>query len=159
MFTQIDKEADLINNTLKSDGENDARLTEANKNDLKERETKLKEDRNKLHHISKRYNPVQIKPALANKQQYQKKIEREMELLRSLKDEPVYLKPVIKTPIADRYALQRDIKNGVSLKPTPEPLPKPPTDLTPDQIEKNKEEFKKAISEGKEKLKNKKVEN
>ena len=30
--------------------------------------------------------------------------------------------------------------------------------MTPDQIEKNKEEFKKAISEGKEKLKNKKVE-
>ena len=82
-----------------------------------------------------------------------------MKLLRSLKDEPVYLKPVIKTPIAQQDALQRDIKNGVSLKPTPEPLPKPPTDLTPDQIEKNKEEFKKAISEGKENLKNKKVEN
>jgi len=178
LYTQIDKEVDLINNTLKSDGENDARLTEANKNDLKERETKLKEDRNELHHISKPYNPVQIKPALAKKQQYQKKIEREMDLLHSLKNEPVNFKnvkePVIKTPIAQQYALQRDIKNGKALKsiskaqqpPIPRnapssdlPTDKIPDELTPDQIEKNKEEFKKAISEGKEKLKNKKVEN
>ena len=157
LFTDIDKEANLINNELKSDGKNDVILTEERKEHLKERETQLKEDRKKYGQFSKRYNPVQIKPALTNAQ-YQNKVEREMKLLRSLKDEPVYLKPVIKTQIADRYALQRDIKNGVSLKPTPEPLPKPPTDLTPDQIEKNKEEFKKAISEGKEKLKNKKVE-
>ena len=72
-------------------------------------------------------------------------------------------RPVINTPIAQRYALQRDIQKGVSLKPTPEPLPKPTTDsttyLTPEQIEENKEAFKKAIAEGKQKLKNKKAEN
>ena len=172
LYTQIDKEVDLINNTLKSDGKNDVKLTEERKEHLKERETQLKEDRKKYGQFSKRYNPVQIKPALTNAQ-YQNKVEREMKLLRSLKDEPVYLKPVIKTPIAQQDALQRDIKNGKALKsiskaqqpPIPRnapssdlPTDKIPDELTPDQIEKNKEAFKKAISEGKEKLKNKKVE-
>ena len=46
------------------------------------------------------------------------------------------------------------------MKPTPQP--KPPTnlttDLTPEQIEQNKEAFKKAIAEGKQNLRNKKAE-
>jgi len=166
LYTDIDKEANLINNELKSDGINDVILTEERKKHLKQRETQLKENRIKYGQFSKRYNPVQIKPAIANKQQYQNKIEREMNLLNEQKNDAVYLKtvkrPVIKSPIAQQIALQTDIKKGVNLKPTPEPKPKPPTDLTtdltPEQIEENKEAFKKAIAEGKQKLKNKRVE-
>ena len=61
LYTDIDKEVDLINNTLKSDGKNDVKLTEERKEHLKERETQLKEDRKKYGQFSKRYNPVRIK--------------------------------------------------------------------------------------------------
>ena len=45
------------------------------------------------------------------------------------------------------------------MNPTPKQPPKQPsTDLTPEQIEQNKDAFKKAIAEGKQNLKNKKAE-
>ena len=80
--------------------------------------------------------------------------------MKSLKEDPVYLKtvkePKSKPSLAQQEVLQSDIKKGKQLKPTPEALPRP--DLTIEQMEKNKEAFEKAISEGKAKLKNKKVE-
>ena len=159
LYTQIDAEADKIHNILQSDGKNDFVLTKEQKDELQEGETKIKGERKKMGQIYKRYNPVQIKPALTN-QQYKKKVETEMNLLKSLKEDPVYLKnvkePKSKPSLAQQEVLQSDIKKGKQLKPTPEALPRP--DLTIEQMEKNKEAFEKAISEGKAKLKNKKVE-
>jgi hypothetical protein len=163
LYTTIDKEAENIQTALNSDGKNDVILTEAQKDHLKEAERKLKEDHKKLRHIAKRYNPVHIKPALANKEQYQKKVEREMNLLRSLQNDPVYLKnvkePKPNSSELQKALLQKEIKDGKLLNPTPKQPPKQPsTDLTPEQIEQNKDAFKKAIAEGKQNLKNKKAE-
>ena len=165
LYAKIDREAENIQTALNSDGKNDVILTEAQKDQLKEAETEMKEEHKKLRHITKRYNPVLIKPVLANNQQYHMKIEREMNLLRSLKDEPVNLKnvkePKPNSSELQQALLQKEIKDGKLLNSTSQQRnhPKPlSTDLTPEQIEQNKEAFKKAIAEGKQNLRNKKAE-
>ena len=85
--------------------------------------------------------------------------------MQSFKDDVVHLKNV-KEPKPNlselqQALLQKEIKDGKLLKPTSQQQnhPKPlSTDLTPEQIEQNKEAFKKAIAEGKQNLKNKKAE-
>ena len=155
IFTEIDEEAEKIKNILQTDGKNDVILTEAEKDHLKEEEEKIKEKRFKTRLMQKQYNPVLIKPAL-NTKDFLKKIERERDLIESLKNTQVHLKPKFKY---QQEALQNEIKDGKLLNPTPNQPPKQPSiDLTPEQIEQNKEAFKKAIAEGKQNLKNKKAE-
>ena len=155
IFTEIDEEAEKIKNILQTDGKNDVILTEAEKDHLKEEEEKIKEKRFRTRLMQKQYNPVLIKPAL-NTKDFLKKIERERDLIESLKNTQVHLKPKFKY---QQEALQNEIKDGKLLNPTPNQPPKQPSiDLTPEQIEQNKEAFKKAIAEGKQNLKNKKAE-
>ena len=155
LYTQIDKEADVIHNILQNDGKNDVILIEEQKQHLKEAETKIKEDRKKMGFMNKRYNPVNIKPALVTKEQIEKKAKREMDLLQSLKDEKVFLKKV-KEPEPNPDELQRGLLNQTitnkrkKLKPTPE---QPLKDLTPEQTS-----FGKVISGGKNRIENEKIE-
>jgi hypothetical protein len=161
LYKNIDREAGDIQKALNSDGKNDVILTEAQKNHLKEAETELKEAHKKMHHIAKHYNPVHIRSAsIANKEQHQQKIKRETSVMQSIKEEPVFLKkvkePKLNSSELQQALLQKEIKNGKLLNPTSQQRnhPKPlSTDLTPEQIEQNKEAFKKAIAEGKQNLK------
>ena len=156
ILTEINEEAEKIKNILQTDGKNDVILTEAQKDHLKEEEEKIKEKRFRTRLMQKQYNPVLIKPAL-NTKDFLKKLERERDLIESLKNTQVHLKPKFKY---QQEALQNEIKDGKLLNPTPNQPPKQPsTDLTPEQIEQNKDAFKKAIAEGKQNLKNKKAEN